>query len=207
MTVEPEKVRVIACGMIAREILDICRANGLDHISLTCLPADFHHHPHKIAPAAEAAILKAKKDGYSNIFMGYADCGTGGMLDEVCERHGVDRIAGPHCFSFYFGNAEFAATDDEFLTTFFMTDFLARHFDTFLMRPLGLDRHPELREMYFGNYDRLLYLAQTAEPELAEKARKAASALGLRYEHKYTGYGDLTPALKTAGTAAKTPQS
>ena len=207
MNAEPEKVRVIACGMIAREILDVCRANGFGHISLTCLPADYHHHPEKIAPAAETAILRARADGYANIFMGYADCGTGGLLDEVCERHGVARIAGPHCFSFYIGNAEFADTDGDYLTTFFMTDFLARHFDTFLLRPLGLDRHPELRDMYFGNYERMLYLAQTDDPVLDEMAREAAAVLGLRYERKFTGYGDLTNALELAGSPQKSPQS
>ena len=104
-----DKVRVIACGMIAREILDVCRMNGLDHVSLTCLPADYHHHPEKIAPETDKAIRKARAEGYEHIFIGYADCGTGGMLDKVCAEHGVARIAGPHCFSFYIGNDAFEA--------------------------------------------------------------------------------------------------
>lgn len=193
-----DKVRVIACGMIAREILDLCRMNDLGHISLTCLPADYHHHPEKIAPAADEAIRKARAEGYEHIFIGYADCGTGGMLDKVCEKHGVARIAGPHCFSFYIGNDAFDAADGDYMKTFFVTDFLARHFETFLVRPLGLDRHPELRDMYFGAYERLLFLAQTDDPELTRKASEAADFLGLAFERKMTGYGDLASALREA---------
>lgn len=193
------KVRVIACGMIAREILDICRLNALDHISLTCLPAEYHHHPEKIAPETDRAIRKARAEGYEHIFIGYADCGTGGMLDRVCEDHGVSRIAGPHCFSFYLGNDAFDAAGEDYMTTFFVTDFLARHFETFLVRPLGLDRHPELRDMYFGSYERLLYIAQTEDPDMTEKARNAADFLGLAFERRMTGYGDLAPAMRQAG--------
>ena len=189
--------------MIAREILDVCRANGLDHISLSCLPADYHHHPERIAPAVDTAIVRARREGFERIFVGYADCGTGGHLDQVCQKHGVERIAGPHCFAFYIGNAPFAAAgDDEYLTTFFMTDFLARHFDTFLIRPLGLDQHPELRDDYFGHYTRLLYIAQTDDADLTDKARRAADRLGLAFERRMTGYGDLVPALVSAARPA-----
>ncbi|MFZ2102457.1 MAG: DUF1638 domain-containing protein [Oricola sp.] len=207
MTGPGNKVRVIACGMIAREILDVCRINGLDHVSLTCLPADYHHHPHKIAPETEKAIVEAREQGFDHIFVGYADCGTGGMLDRVCEAHGVDRIAGPHCFSFYLGNDAFEAAGDDYMRTFFVTDFLARHFETFLVRPLGLDRHPELKEMYFGAYERVLYIAQTDDPELTEKARIGAEFLGLPFERRLSGYGDLVPALRHADDLLKTPQS
>jgi len=207
MKADRQKVRVIACGMIAREILDVCALNGLDHVSLTCLPADYHHHPEKIAPETDKAIRKARAEGYEHIFIGYADCGTGGMLDKVCAEHGVERIAGPHCFSFYVGNDVFAAAGDDWMTTFFVTDFLARNFETFLVRPLGLDRHPELRDMYFGAYDRLLYLAQTDDPELTRNAEAAAEFLGLRFERRFTAYGDLPAALQRAETLVKTPQS
>jgi hypothetical protein len=201
------RVRVIGCGMIAREILDVCAANDLDHISLTCLPAQYHHHPERIAPETEKAILKARADGFEHILIAYADCGTGGMLDKVCEKHGVSRIAGPHCFSFYLGNDAFARADDDYMTTFFITDFLARHFETFLVQPLGLDRHPELRDMYFGAYERVLYIAQTDDPDLLDKARAAAEFLGLAFEWRLTGYGDLVPALEIAAAAAKAPHS
>jgi hypothetical protein len=149
--------------------------------------------PEKIAPETDKAIRKAREEGYEHIFIGYADCGTGGMLDKVCAEHGVERIAGPHCFSFYIGNDAFDAAGDDWMTTFFVTDFLARHFETFLVRPLGLDRHPELRDMYFGAYDRLLYLAQTDDAELTEKARGRRRFLGLAFERQFTAYGDLTP--------------
>ena len=207
MAGQERKVRVIACGMIAREILDVCRMNGLDHVSLTCLPADYHHHPERIAPETDKAIRKARAEGYDHIFVGYADCGTGGMLDKVCQEHGVERIAGPHCFSFYLGNDAFAAADDDYMRTFFVTDFLARHFETFLLKPLGLDRHPELKEMYFGGYERLLYIAQTDDPVLTEKARAGAELLGLAFERRLTGYGDLSPAMRHANRLVKTPQS
>ena len=196
-------VRVIACGMIAREVLAINKQLGHEHIDLKCLPADFHHHPDRIAPAADKAIREAREEGFEHIFVGYADCGTGGALDRVCAEHGVSRIEGPHCFSFYYGNQAFEAASDEMMMTFFITDFLARHYETFLVAPLGLDRHPELREMYFGNYERALYLAQTDDPELTARAREAADVIGLPFDRRLTGYGDLTPFLDKAGDAAK----
>lgn len=194
---EPEKIRVIACGMIAREVMAVNEQLGFDHVDLKCLPAEFHHHPEKIAPAMDIAITKAREEGFDHIFVGYADCGTGGELDKVCQSHNVERIEGPHCFSFYMGNQQFAEADDDYLTTFFITDFLARHFETFMKRPLGLDKHPELLPMYFSNYTRALYLAQTEDSELEAKARAAAEYLGLEYEYRYTGFGDLKDALGT----------
>ncbi len=188
-------LRIIACGMIAREVLAVNEQLGFDHVDLKCLPAEYHHHPEKIAPHMDIAIQAAKDEGYEHIFVGYADCGTGGELDKVCIKHGVERIEGPHCFSFYIGNQAFTDADDDYLTTFFITDFLARHFDTFMKRPLGLDKHPELKEMYFSNYTRALYIAQTEDPELQENAKEAAAFLGLEYEYQFTGYGDLTSAI------------
>ena len=196
---EPKKVRIIACGMIAREVLAVNRQLGFDHVDLKCLPADYHHHPEKIAPEMDKAINRAKSEGYEHIFVGYADCGTGGELDKICIKHGVERLTGPHCFSFYMGNQAFTETGEDYLTTFFITDFLARHFDTFMKKPLGLDRHPELREMYFAHYTRALYLAQTKDPKLEEMAREAAAFLGLEYEYRYTGYGDLAAELAIIG--------
>ncbi|MCC0013547.1 MAG: DUF1638 domain-containing protein [Rhodobiaceae bacterium] len=192
---KPEQVRIIACGMIAREVLDIIERLKLGHLSLTCLPAMYHHHPEKIAPAIDKAICKARSEGYERIFVGYADCGTGGDLDKVCERHGVERIIGPHCFAFFMGMDAFTKLEDRDMTAFYMTDFLARHFDTFLIEPLGLDRHPELRDMYFGNYEKLVFLAQTEDDDLTEKAKAAAERLGLAFERRFTGYGDLSTAL------------
>lgn len=190
------KLRIIACGMIAREIMAVNQQLGFDHIDLKCLPAQYHHHPEMIAPEMDKAIEKARQEGFENVFVGYADCGTGGELDKVCEKHGVERIEGPHCFSFYMGNDTFRESDEEYLTTFFITDFLARHFETFLKRPLGLDKHPELREIYFAHYTRALYLAQSEDETLEKNAREAADFLGLEYEYRFTGFGDLTQAIQ-----------
>lgn len=189
-----EKVRVIACGAIAREILAVCEANKLDHIDLQCLPAIWHAYPDKITPGIERAIADARAEGINKIYVGYADCGTGGTLDALCEREGVERIAGPHCYSFFAGNDAFAANDDD-VTSFFLTDFLARQFEAFVVEPLGLNRHPELLPMYFGNYRKLVYLSQLEDKGLQKKAKDAADYLGLEYEYRFTGYGDLTPAL------------
>lgn len=199
---KPAKLRVIACGMIAREVLAINDQLGFDHVDLKCLPAEYHHHPEKIAPEMDKAIVRARQEGFDNIFVGYADCGTGGELDKICEKHGVERISGPHCFSFYMGNRSFQETEPEFLTTFFITDFLARHFETFFKAPLGLDRHPELKDMYFAHYTRALYLAQTHDPELEKQARAAAEFLELEYEYRFTGFGDLQNELQNAVAGA-----
>ena len=192
-----EKVRVIACGAIAREVIAIRETNGLSHIDLQCLPAIWHAHPEKIAPGVEQAIAEARAEGFSRIFVGYADCGTGGLLDKVCEREGVERIAGPHCYSFFVGNDAFAAKDDD-ITSFFLTDFLARQFRSFVIEPLGLDRYPQLKEMYFGNYTKVVYLSQIEDEALQQKAKDAADYLGLAYEYRFTGYGDLTGELLKA---------
>ena len=190
-----EKVLVIACGMIAREVLAVKTRLGLDHIDLTCLPAGHHFEPLKIAPDMERAIEKARADGYKHIFAGFADCGTGGELDKVLARHDVERMAGPHCFAFYQGLERFEAIGDDDMTSFYMTDFLCRHFDTFFIKPLGLDRHPELVKDYFGHYEKVIYLAQTDDAALEAVARKAGEMLGLSYEERITGYGDLECAL------------
>ena len=140
------------------------------------------------------AVEEARSDGFSRVFVGYADCGTGGLLDKVCEELGVERIAGPHCYSFFAGNEAFSRWDDD-VTAFFLTDFLARQFEAFVIEPLGLDRHPELMPMYFGNYTKLVYLSQLEDEALQAKARQSADYLGLAYEYRFTGYGDLAPAL------------
>lgn len=190
-----QKVHVIACGAIAREVLAISRINGLDHIDLHCLPAIYHSYPQKIAPALEQAIAEARANGFEKIFIGYADCGTGGDIDKICEREGIERLAGPHCYSFFAGNEEFAARADQDFTAFFLTDFLARQFEAFVIQPLGLDRHPELKQMYFGNYKKLIYLSQEEDETLQKKAKEAADYLGLEYEYRFTSYGDLATEL------------
>ena len=194
--ISPKPVRVIGCGAIAREILAVCQVAGLSHIDLTCLPAIWHNRPEKIAPGVREAIQEARREGFERIFVAYAECGTQGELDKVCGEEGIERIAGPHCFSFYSGNDVFGAREDD-VTSFFLTDFLARQFDAFVTEPLGLDRHPVLKELYFGNYRKLVYLAQTEDAGLKRKAKDAAGFLGLEYEYRLTGYGDLTQALQS----------
>jgi hypothetical protein len=176
---------------LAREILAVCEANGLSHVDLICLPAILHNHPEKIVPGLEKAIVEARSEGFDRIFLAYADCGTGGAIDRLCEKEGVARLAGPHCYSFFVGNEVFAKKWDDDLSAFFLTDFLARQFEAFVVEPLGLDRHPELRDAYFGHYTKLIYLSQVEDAALQDKARRAADFLGLTYEYRFTGYGDL----------------
>ncbi len=193
------RVLLIACGALAHEILALKRANGWDHLDLHCLPAKLHLYPDQITPAVTAMVTEKRAD-YTAIYIVYADCGTGGLLQAECDRLGVEMIAGPHCYSFYQGNDDFAARGDADMTAFFLTDFLVRQFDAFVWRPMGLDRHPELRDMYFGNYTRLIYQAQTDDPALDEKAQDCARRLGLAYERRATGYGDLTPFIAFAAS-------
>jgi hypothetical protein len=184
------KILVIACGALAREIGAITKANGLDYIELTCLPAIWHNRPEKIAPAVRK-LIGENRWRFGEIVVAYAECGTQGALDKVCAEEGVKRIPGPHCYAFYSGTEQFLARGDADMDAFFLTDFIARQFDSFVVEPLGLDRHPELRDAYFGNYRRLVYLAQTEDAELEAKARAAAKRLGLAYEKRVTGMGDL----------------
>lgn len=188
------RVLLIACGALAREILDLKAANGWDHLDLTCLPANLHLWPDRITAAVAEAVARHRAH-YDKLFVVYADCGTGGLLAAKCAELGVEMVEGPHCYAFFEGNAAFAERAEEEMGAFYLTDFLVRQFDAFVWKPLGLDRHPELREMYFGNYDRLVYQAQTDDPALDAKAADCAARLGLRYERRLTGYGDLAPAL------------
>lgn len=186
------RILLIACGALAREIMDLRAANGWTHLDLTCLPANLHLWPDRITAEVEKAVLR-HRDAYDGIFVVYADCGTGGLLQAKCAELGVEMVAGPHCYSFFEGNAAFAAHAE--MTAFYLTDFLVRQFDAFVWRPMGLDRHPELRDMYFGNYTKLVYQAQTDDPELDRIAEACAARLGLTYERRFTGYGDLATTL------------
>lgn len=190
------RVLILACGALAREILALIKQNGWTHMDLTCLPAKLHLYPDKITEAVEEAVIK-HRDDYQTIFVAYADCGTGGLLAAKCQNLGVEMIKGPHCYSFFEGNDNFAAHDEE-ITAFYLTDFLVRQFDAFIIKPMGLDRHPELRDMYFGNYTKLVYQAQIKDDALVATARKCADRLGLAFEYRFTGYGDLETVLKQA---------
>ncbi len=186
------RVLIIGCGALAHEILAVVRANNLAHIDLQCLPAILHNHPEKIVPAVEAAVADARTNrDYSDIFIAYADCGTGGLLQAAAERMGVEMMPGPHCYAFFEGTVGFVERSGDEFTAFYLTDFLVRQFDAFVWKPLGLDRHPELRDAYFGHYEKLIYQAQTDDPTLTARAEECASRLGLAFERRATGYGDL----------------
>lgn len=188
------RVLAIACGALAHEVLALKRLNGWDHLDLQCLPANLHLWPERITPAVAEAVVR-HRDAYDAVYVLYADCGTGGDLLQKCDELGVEMLKGPHCYSFFEGNAAFAETAETEITAFYLTDFLVRQFDAFVWRPMGFDRHPELIPMMFGNYTKLVYQAQTDDPALDAKAADCAARLGLAYERRFTGYGDLAVAL------------
>lgn len=192
------RVLVIGCGALARELLALTR--DLPGVKVSCVDARLHMRPERIADAVAARIDRARRDYGPDIrlFVAYADCGTRGALDRVLAEAGVERIGGAHCYEFYAGAATFAALQDEEPGTFYVTDFLARQFETLIITGLGLDRHPELAPLYFGNYRRLVYLAQSADPDLTARAKAAAARLGLAFERRATGYGELATSLLAA---------
>jgi hypothetical protein len=187
-------VLILACGALAHEITTLIRVNGWDAFSVKCLPADLHNTPERIPGAVREQIARAR-GRFDRIFVAYADCGTGGLLDAVLEQEGVERIPGPHCYQFFAGAARFEALHEAEPGTFYLTDFLVEHFERIMIRGLGLDRHPELLAAYFGNYRRLVYLAQRRDPALVDTAKAAARRLGLEFEHRDTGYGELETEL------------
>jgi hypothetical protein len=193
-SVASERLLILACGALAREVLTVVRANRWEHVDVHCLPASLHVTPGRI-PAAVDRALAERADRYDRVFVGYADCGTAGALDRVLDRHGAERLPGAHCYAVYAGLEEWDALHDREPGTFYLTDFLVRHFDSLVVRALGLDRYPELRDDYFGRYRRALYLSQAADPELLGAARACADRIGLPLEHMPTGYGRLGRSL------------
>src|SRR6478672_2174202 len=196
------RVLVVGCGALARELVALARE--LPNVDVTCLPATLHNRPGGI-PAAVRERIRRRRAGYDRVFVAYADCGTGGMLDKVIADEGVERLAGAHCYQFYAGHTDFDALVADEPATFFLTDFLARNFDRLVIQGLGLDRHPELRDQYFGNYQRLVYLAQTDDPALTVTAHRAARRLGLRYERRKTGYGELATTIAAVAAGQPAP--
>ena len=181
---------IVACGALARELLQVVEANGLSHIDVECLPASFHNTP-DVIPDAVATRVRAATNRYERIFVGYGDCGTGGRLDAVCKELGVDRLPGDHCYEFLSGSEAFADLHAEELGTFFLTDYLVKHFDRLVVKAFWLDTHPEMLDSVFGNYRRLAYLSQVDDPDLLDRARAAADRLGLSFEHRPTGLSNL----------------
>lgn len=177
-------VLIIACGALAREVAAV--AEQLPQFTLRCIPATLHNHPDRIVPAIEG-VLDETSGQFDRTLLAFGDCGTGGGLDRLCSERGLHRLPGAHCYAFFAGLPEFDGMMEEELGTFFLTDFLARQFDAMVMRPLGLDRKPELRDLYFGNYTRLVFLSQTQDADLLARAKAAAATLGLSFEHRPTG--------------------
>ena len=194
-----EQVLVIACGALAREIDDLKRLHGWSHLHLSCLDAKLHHRP-ALIPDRLREKIRRNKNKYDKIYIGYADCGTRGEIDRVIaeEGPGIERLPGVHCYQFFAGADRFAKLADEEPGTFYLTDFLAQHFDRFVMEPLKLDQHPELFDAFFGNYQRVVYLSQLQDPELLAAAKAAAARLKLDFEHVHCGYGELEIGLQEA---------
>lgn len=197
----PEPLLVIACGALAREITELKNSQGWDHMHLACIDAWLHNRPEKIPDRLRSKIRKYKQD-YAHIFVAYADCGTGGAIDKVLAEEGIERLPGAHCYEFFAGAEKFATLAEAEPGTFYLTDFLAEHFERFVIKPLKLDSHPELRDSYFGNYRRLVFLSQKRSEALLILAERAAERLGLEFEHVHCGYGDLGKSLQglTAST-------
>jgi hypothetical protein len=194
---------IIACGALAREIVALRTLNNWPHMAVQCLPADLHNRPEKI-PGAVRAKIQAARGQFISIFVAYADCGTGGLLDAVLAEEKVERIPGSHCYEFFAGTAQFEAMAEAELGTFYLTDFLLTHFDRLILRGLGIDKHPELMPLYFGNYKKLTYLAQVASEQRIAAGRAAAERLGLQFEYHVTGYGGLATSLERTQTTATT---
>ena len=190
----PGRVLVIACGALAHELVRVKELNHWDHIDFQCLPAELHNFPEKIPQAVQGKI-RENRDFYENIFVGYSDCGTGGLLDAVLEKEGIDRLPGAHCYEMFAGSEVFQNLHESELGTFYLTDFLAIHFERLVIKGLGLDRFPQLKEQYFGYYKKLVYLAQKEDPKVDQKARDAALFLDLEYEKIITGDGFLETAI------------
>jgi hypothetical protein len=191
---KPPKTLVIACGALAREFLAVVERNGWTNLEVTCLPAIWHNRPEKI-PGGVRRKIRAARGRYERILVLYGDCGTGGLLDQVLEDERIERIPGPHCYEFFSGTKAFEEMMEAELGSFFLTDYMVRHFDRLILQGLGLDRRPELRDAYFGNYRKLVYLSQIQDSRLLAKAKAAAERLGLEFEHRHTGYGDMETVL------------
>ena len=194
---------LVACGALARELLSITSQFPEGAVEITCLPAAWHNHPERIVPGLRRKVASLRRKG-RRVAVVYGDCGTGGEIDAFLEAEKLDRIPGPHCYEMFLGAAAFDAEMERELGTFFLTDYMVRHFERIVMQGMGLRKHPQLREMYFGNYRRALYIAQTEDAALQAKARDAAAELGLAYEYRFTGFGGL-PAWLAESVAAGMP--
>lgn len=193
---QSSSILIIACGALAQEIVQLQTLNGWNHLHLKCLDAELHNRPHLIAGKLREKIAQHRNE-YNNIFVAYADCGSGGEIDRVLEDENIERLPGAHCYSFFAGEQRFKEISEQELGSFYLTDFLAKHFERLVIKGLKLDQHPELRDQYFGNYTRVVYLSQEDNPSVRSLAKNAALFLGLDFEHEHCGYGDLRTGLES----------
>ena len=191
----PPSTLLISCGALAREIITIIRSNSWDHMQVKCLPAHLHNDPEKI-PEEVRKRIRENCECFDQIFVLFSDCGTGGLLDKVLKEEGVEPIFGNHCYEVYSGTCEFEQLVAAEPASFFLTDFLVRHFKRLIIEGMGIDRHPQLLDIFFGKYKRLVYLAQKPDSLLATKAEEAAQRLGLDLDIRITGYGGYESFLK-----------
>ena len=196
-----DKILVIACGALAKEITALIRMNNWTHLQLRYLPAKLHNEPHKIPQNIRKNLINTQNK-FSQIFIGYADCGTGGQLDTLLDEFGVQRLPGAHCYEFFTSTQKFSKMLEEEPGSFFLTDFLVKSFEKLIWQGLKINSHPELQKIYFRHYKRLVYLAQTESKELQIQAQEIAQRLGLNYLYRFTGYGALTPALSDLAVTA-----
>ena len=181
---------VIGCGALAEELSALKKANQWTAVDIKCLDAALHNLPERIADRLEVALTQQHAH-YDNIFIAYADCGTGGAVDRVADQFNAQRLPGAHCYEFYATSPVFAALAEAEPGTFYLTDFLVRHFERLVIQEMKLDKHPELEEMMFGHYRKVVYLAQIEDSQLRVEAERAAARLKLPLEVVTTGYGLL----------------
>ena len=191
-----DRVLVIACGALAHDLVRVKNLNGWAHLDIQCLPAELHNTPQLITPKVREKIVQ-NREKYRHIFAAYSDCGTGGLLDKMLQEEGVERLPGAHCYEMFAGGKTFAALSEAEVGTFYLTDFLAKHFQRVIVKGLGMDRFPQLKSDYFAHYNKLVFLAQRDDETADQAAREAAEFLGLEYQRVFTGDKHLTVAMSS----------
>ena len=189
---------VLGCGALVHDLVELIKQNpAVDEVvDLQCLPAKLHNTPQLIASEVDKVLAK-RAHNYSDVYVAYADCGTVGALDAVLEKYNAQRIEGAHCYEFFAGTKEYQEIVEQELGSFFLTDYLVRNFERLVIKGLGLDRFPELFDDYFKHYKKMVYLAQTENPELQALAQKHSDAFGLTYEYRFVGIQGLSPVLES----------
>ena len=187
------RILVLACGALAREIKALVAVNGIENVNVEYLPASLHNRPEKICEQLRQRLEQARD--FDRVFLGYADCGTAGDIDRLCAEFQIKRLPGSHCYEFYLGPGSFDRLHDEEPGTFYLTDYLAKHFDRLVFEILGIDDHPELFDLYFANYRRVVFLTQDNSSETREAASAAARRLGLPLLTIPTGWGQLETSI------------